>query len=172
MKKLLLLFLSMILLICFGCHTYYIQSFKPNSSCTEINATDTIKRAISNGFYYQINSINDTAIYIPNNEINFSKIKNMRLGQKKKLSGHKYYLEMFTSSGWHAKRIILTTKNKQQAENVFLAIECLCNIDPKTDQRISGHPDKYDELKKINELYKSGAITKEEYEKEKKKIMK
>jgi hypothetical protein len=52
------------------------------------------------------------------------------------------------------------------------AIEA-CEITPCSEKNsFSGSESKYDKLKKLKELLDSGAITKEEFEKEKKKILK
>jgi len=44
-------------------------------------------------------------------------------------------------------------------------------VDPKKQKEISLNDDKYDKLKKIKDLYDSGALTKEEFESEKIKIL-
>jgi hypothetical protein len=176
MKTTLLYLTILFLFLGTSCRLHQIIYPKPIVNCNEFLApTDTIKKVLEEQFRKKkkyFTYINDTAFNYVNTNIEYSQIKYVKLETKHTITRKTYYIVAFLSLGYHNKKCILTTHDKQIAINACCALQCLANIDLVTNNKaIQSKPDKYDQLKKLKELYKSGTITKEEFESEKAKIL-
>ena len=165
-----------------GCFSSYKRYEK--IPCTELgsNPTKYIKKIISESMYIDSNKVTVTdssAIYticishhpitFRERNIKYNDISKVIVQTKHMLSGVRYSLIIIMND---KVKHIFRSFDYNLSINAYSTLECLAGIKPKSksvNQNTS--KDKYDDLKKLKDLYDSGALTKDEYEKEKAKIL-
>ncbi len=179
MKILIIVIPGMILLTsCFS--TYPIQKKFP---CQETTTSEKLEM-IENALRFKIkpkkmelneNGISYTTSTFNKSSFNFSDVEMVRFKTKSRfLKKRGYWIDIKESNG--DVNVIYSTDFKLM-ESANNALMCLTNLQETNGRPIKSSSDKekssnkYDDLEKLKKLLDSGAITKEEYEFEKEKIL-
>jgi len=100
--------------------------------------------------------------------IEFSEISKVIVVTKGTLKGKRYTLVTVMKS---REKHAFETFDYKLAISVYSTLECLAGIKPKPTSQPVSTESKYDRLEKLKSLFDSGALTAEEYEAEKKKVL-
>jgi hypothetical protein len=163
-KSLSSLYILLISFFIVGCLSVYPKYEK--TPCDQIDKENLIKIALSSGFKEKEVSLTTESFSFAKKTIVFSEIEKAYVRTKGNIFGRMHYWVVITSKS--GKNFSFETDDKALTIEAYSAYECLAGIISKSLRP----SDKYDKLKKLKDLFDSGAITKEEYEIEKNKILK
>lgn len=161
-------FLMSFVLLNSGCFTHYYKYDK--KTCSEVNdkSSEHIMNIIKSTGYNETNIIlNDTTFqYTKRKTVAYSDILKVVVQTKKMLKGKRYMLVIVMNN---RDKHVFETYDFDMAINAYSALECKAGIKPKSQSNAT--TDKYLKIEKLKALYDSGALTLEEFEREKKKVL-
>jgi hypothetical protein len=163
-------FIPIIIFACAACiSTYHRYEKLPCSQIGEQNRNDIKTIILANGFKEKDVILTEKSVQYRKKIIEFSEISKVVVVTKGTLKGKRYTLVTTMKS---RQKHAFETHDYKLAISVYSALECLAGIEPKpaADKNVPTES-KYTKLEKLKSLLDSGAITAEEYEKEKKKVL-
>lgn len=159
-----------IIAILSGCISTYPRYEKlPCSSIGAENREDIRKIILANGHKEKDLVMTEKSVqYHKKKIIEFSEISKVIVVTKGTLKGKRYTLVTVMKS---REKHAFETFDYKLAISVYSTLECLAGIKPKPTSQPVSTESKYDRLEKLKSLFDSGALTAEEYEAEKKKVL-
>ncbi len=155
---------------CFS--TYPIQKKFPCSETTTSQKLDLIRTAFISTMNPKNLDVNEEGVTYNKNSFKFSDVRYVRVQQKSGLTGKKYWIDIKEFNG-DGNTIYLRDYNLvEKANNALMCLTNLQDTNGRPKDSNTAKPDtptsnKYEDLEKLKKLLDSGAITQEEYEKEK-----
>lgn len=175
MKKAIIIFSLVSILYslqsCFS--TYPLQKKKPCQETSIQEKLDIIKEAYNSMMKPKNLQITKEGVTIGKRSYNFEEIKYVRV-QKKPGALYIYQRYWIQIREFNGDMNVIPLRDHSLVVKVNNALMCLANLHATNGRppNINSTPNnKYDDLKKLKDLFDDGAITKAEYEIEKKKIL-
>lgn len=175
MKKIInLIVLAIISASVSSCFSHYpIQKRYPCNNTTRQEKVAIIKKAFS---VYKDGVVTDEGVSYGTRSFKYSDIYYVKVRAKGSLKGMRYWIMIKEFSGEISQVRVDDFELMEQTNN---ALMCLSNLQDTNgrpagkaiSKPLSTPTDKYSDLEKLKKLLDSGAITPDEYEKEKAKIL-
>lgn len=154
-----------------SCFTYYKKYDKNPCNALQDNKKEGIKKLLLDMRYKEDDILlSENYVMYKYNKIEFSNVKKIIMATKSLPKGKRYTLKIFMKSGDGDD---LYTFDYDIAIKAYTEIECLAGITekPKKTETAPNDKDKYDSLIKLKYLLDTGALTKAEYDREKRKLL-